>query len=176
LAGLACNILFAPAALALKPAAPFTAWHAFLAELTYFAMLCFVVLNCAACRQNNPPDNGNQYFALAIGFVIIAGGYAASGVSGACFNPAVAVGMDIKHAGFRWGFMWAFAEMSGAALAVALYELVRPDERLSAAEAAGYQPSLPTKRASKFLALRSFAAIECKATRNAKGRTRELGR
>ena len=34
-----------------------------------------------------------RYFGLAIGFVIVAGGYAAGWISGGAFNPAVAFGL-----------------------------------------------------------------------------------
>jgi len=114
-------------------------------------MLCFVVLNTAVSKTNNPAENGNQFYALAIGFVIVAGGYAVGGVSGACFNPAVALGVDIKHVGLGWGLVWGLAELSGAVLAVGLYRLVRPEEGLNGVELQRYVPSLPTKCASEFL-------------------------
>merc|ERR1719387_1107982 len=89
-------------------------------------MLCFVVLNVACSRANYR----NQYYGLAIGFVIIAGGHAAGPISGGCFNPAVAVGIDVSSAGL--GFGWCFAyfayEFTGAALAALLFRLTRPEE------------------------------------------------
>merc|ERR1719274_280129 len=78
-------------------------WEAGLAEVLYTFMLCFVVLNVATASKNA----GNQFFGLAIGFVIIAGGYAAGGISGGAFNPAVALGIDVSSAGL--GFGWGFA-------------------------------------------------------------------
>jgi aquaporin Z len=71
--------------------------QAALAEIIYTFMLCFVVLNVAASK-----DKGNQYFGLAIGFVVIAGGYGAGSISGGCFNPAVAFGIDFSS--FGMGF------------------------------------------------------------------------
>ena len=59
-------------------------------------MLCFVVLRAAVSKMN-PADN--EYFGLAIGFVIVAGGYAAGWISGGAFNPAVAIGIDVASAG-----------------------------------------------------------------------------
>jgi len=89
-------------------------------------MLCFVVLNTACSSANE----FNQYYGLAIGFVIVAGGYAAGPISGGCFNPAVAFGIDISSAGL--GFGWCFAyfayELTGAALAALLFRLIRPEE------------------------------------------------
>merc|ERR1719248_498223 len=95
-------------------------------EVLYTFMLCFVVLNVATARKND----GNQFYGLAIGFVIIAGAYGAGAVSGGCFNPAVALGIDVSSAGlgFGWGFAYAGYELLGAALAYGLFRVVRPDE------------------------------------------------
>jgi len=83
----------------LEPQAGFGWWEAALAEVLYTFMLCFVVLNVATAAKNA----GNQFFGLAIGFVIIAGGYAAGGISGGAFNPAVALGIDVSSAGLGFG-------------------------------------------------------------------------
>merc|ERR1719515_261040 len=89
-------------------------------------MLCLVVLNVACSGKNE----FNQYYGIAIGFVIIAAGHAAGPISGGCFNPAVAFGIDISSAGlgFGWGFAYAGYELLGAAVAAALFRVVRPDE------------------------------------------------
>jgi len=128
----------------LAPGAGFGWWEAALAEILYTFMLCFVVLNTAATKKNE----GNQYFGLAIGFVIIAGGYAAGNISGGAFNPAVALGIDVSSAGmgFGWGFAYAGYELLGAALAAGLYRVVRPDEFGGSAEY-----TLSTKLVSEFL-------------------------
>jgi aquaporin Z len=110
----------------LAPGAGFGWWEALLAEVLYTFMLCFVVLNVATATKNE----GNQFYVLSIGFVIIAGGYAAGNISGGAFNPAVALGIDVSSAGlgFGWGFAYAGYELLGAALAAALFRVVRPDE------------------------------------------------
>merc|ERR1719379_3172007 len=97
-----------------------------LVEVLYTFMLCFVVLNVATATK----WKGNQFFGLAIGFVIIAGGYAGGNVSGGAFNPAVALGIDVSSAGlgFGWGFAYAGYELLGAALAAGLFRVVRPDD------------------------------------------------
>lgn len=110
----------------LEPQGDYT-WHEVIpAEILYTCMLCFVVLNVACSEANRQ----NQYYGLAIGFVIIAGGHAAGPISGGCFNPAVAVGIDVSSAGL--GFGWCFAyfayEFMGAALAALLFRLTRPEE------------------------------------------------
>merc|ERR1719248_31618 len=101
-------------------------WEAMLAEVLYTFMLCFVVLNVATAKKNTP----NQFYGLAIGFVIIAGAYGAGAVSGGCFNPAVALGIDVSSAGlgFGWGFAYAGYELLGAALAYGAFRVVRPDD------------------------------------------------
>ena len=56
-----------------------------LAEVLYTFVLCFVVLTCASSRKNGC-GTGNQFYGLAIGFVIIAGGYGAGAISGGAVN------------------------------------------------------------------------------------------
>ena len=92
-------------------------------------MLSFVVLNVAiATKSGNSP---NQFFGLAIGFVIVAGAYGAGAVSGGCFNPAVAIGIDASGAmqgSFGWCLVYTVCEFVGAALAAVMFKLVRPQE------------------------------------------------
>merc|ERR1719213_1088554 len=93
-------------------------------------MLCFVVLNVAAARKwSDKREENPQYFGLAIGFVIIAGAYGAGAVSGGCFNPAVAFGIDVSsaHLGLGWCFAYTAFEIVGAALAAGLSKVVRPN-------------------------------------------------
>lgn len=110
----------------LQPGAGFGWWEAMMVEVLYTFMLCFVVLNVATTQKND----ANQYFGLAIGFVIVAGGYAGGNVSGGCFNPAVAFGIDVPSAGtgFGWCFAYLGFEMIGAGLASLLFRLCRPEE------------------------------------------------
>jgi len=110
----------------LGPLAPFNGYNAMGVEFLYTFMLCFVVLNCAASTKNTP----NRFFGLAIGFVIVAGGYAAGPVSGGALNPAVALGIDITstHLGFGWAFWYICFELLGACFAAVMFRLVRPDD------------------------------------------------
>lgn len=64
---------------------------ALVAELLFTFALAFVILNVATARGTE----GNSYFGLAIGFTVMAGAYAVGGISGAAFNPAVAVGLVV---------------------------------------------------------------------------------
>lgn len=102
----------APAAAAL-PAAP-----ALLAEFLFTFALVFVVLNVAT----TPGTEGNSYFGLAIGGTVLAGAYAVGGVSGAAFNPAVAVGavlMQLVLPADLWIFL--VANLAGGAVAALVF-------------------------------------------------------
>jgi len=111
----------------LGPSKGFGATPAGLCELLYTFMLCFVVLNVAAARKYSEGE-GNQWYGLAIGFVVVAGAYGAGVVSGGCFNPAVAIGIDTSSAGlgFGWCLAYVLFELAGAALAVVAFKVVRP--------------------------------------------------
>jgi len=135
----------------LEPVGTFGGKQAAVVEILYTFMLCFVVLN-VACSKNNPATKDNQFYGLAIGFVIVAGGYAAGGVSGGAFNPAVALGIDlasvIRH-GFGWSLAYIVFEFIGAALAAALYRVVRSEEFGGVLSASG--SSMAAKLTSEFL-------------------------
>merc|ERR1711957_989623 len=112
----------------LAPTPGFAWWQAGLAELLYTFMLCFVVLNVACSKKH---ADQNQFYGLAIGFVVIAGGYGAGHISGGCFNPAVAWGIDVSSAGIGFGWCLAYTvfELVGAVMAAVLFQVVRPEEK-----------------------------------------------
>lgn len=158
------SALLSPRGVALAPVAPFTGCHAVIVEVIYTCMLCFVVLNCAASKRNNSPSDGNQFYALAIGFVVVAGGYAGGGISGAVFNPAIAMSLDIKHLGFGWGIWYALYEMIGGVVAVALYRAVRPDEQAEQQAGEEAEPRIASRmsmRVSEFLGTFVVAVTVC---------------
>jgi len=111
----------------LGPQKGFGAMQAGLCETLYTFMLVFVVLNVAVSKKH---AGNNQFYGLAIGFCVIAGAYGAGAVSGGCFNPAVAFGIDVSSAmrGFGWCFAYLAFEMIGAALAAVLFAVVRPED------------------------------------------------
>eukprot|EP00933_Yihiella_yeosuensis_P022063 TRINITY_DN1736_c1_g1_i1.p1 TRINITY_DN1736_c1_g1~~TRINITY_DN1736_c1_g1_i1.p1 ORF type:complete len:452 (-),score=108.78 TRINITY_DN1736_c1_g1_i1:118-1473(-) len=126
-AGMAYSLLFGRS-FSLAPAAGFGWVNAGLCEMLYTFMLCFVVLNVAVAKKNAAEKN--QYYGLAIGYVIIAGAYGAGAVSGGCFNPAVALGIDLSSAGMGFGYSLTYIafELVGAALAASLFKAVRPGD------------------------------------------------
>jgi aquaporin Z len=123
-----------------------------LCETLYTFMLVFVVLNVAAARKYSPDvgGSGNQWYGLSIGFVIVAGAYGAGVISGGCFNPAVAIGIDTSSAGlgFGWCIAYTVFELIGAALAVAAFRVVRPGDFASDPFR---KPSLASELTSEFL-------------------------
>merc|ERR1719238_402289 len=110
----------------LAPTPGFQWYQAGLAEFIYTFMLCFVVLNVAVAAANK----GNQFYGLAIGFVVVAGGYGAGHISGGCFNPAVAFGIDVSSAqlGFGYCLVYTAFELVGACLAAGLFRVCRPGD------------------------------------------------
>jgi len=144
LAGFAYSALFM-SVIPLAPAVGFGWFQAMLAEVLYTFMLCFVVLNTAASTK----QDGNVFYGLAIGFVIVAGAYGAGAISGGCFNPAVAIGLDVSSAfhGLKWCFFYTIFECIGAALAAVCFRIVRPEEF----DAPPSPPGLQEKLTSEFL-------------------------
>lgn len=120
------------------PKETFGWFHAGVAELFYTAMIAFAHLNCAVSLRNNPEDDNNCFFGLAIGFVIVAGGYAAGDISGASFNPAITLGLDVTGAGGTgkddkfWRLAYVGYELLGAGLAALLFHVCRFREEVNA--------------------------------------------
>jgi len=114
----------------LAPGAGFNIYQACAVELIYTFLLVFVVLNTAGTKGYGEAKSGNQFYGLAIGFTIVAGGYAGGWISGGAFNPAVAIAIDLAsfQKGFGWCFAYVLAEIAGGAAAYGAFMVVRPDE------------------------------------------------
>ena len=83
-------------------------------ELLFTFALCYVVLNVATSRD----QFGNSFFGLAIGFTVVAGAFAVGGISGAAFNPAVALGAAVGGL-FAWSTLWVYIVVQAVAGAAA---------------------------------------------------------
>lgn len=102
----------------------------FLAEILFTFALMLVILNVAASTGTE----GNSFYGLAIGFTVMAGAWAVGPISGAAFNPAVALGPTLLHAtigGGSWQWLWIYivATCLGAVAAVGAFrvqETLRP--------------------------------------------------
>lgn len=113
----------------LQPSPGYGFFQTLCAELLYTFMLVFTVLNVAGSRYKEMKDN--QYYGLAIGFCVVAGGYGAGHISGGCFNPAVALAIDISSVmeGLGWFVFYMLFEFAGAGLAVFVFKACRPEEK-----------------------------------------------
>jgi aquaporin Z len=110
--------------LLLGPREPYTWFETMNVEVIFTSMLCFVFLNVTTASK----IEGNTFYGLAISFVIIAGGYAAGGISGAIFNPAVALGVELSSGSCSWCVLYSIYEFIGAGIASGLFSYVRPDD------------------------------------------------
>jgi aquaporin Z len=131
-AGCLCYSLLFYKSFNIAPMIGFNWFQAALAEITYTMMLCLVVLSTvfAVRTDRADPETPSQFHGLAIGFVLIAGAHGAGAISGGCFNPAIALAVDVSSAGlgFGWSLAYIGFEFFGAALASAFWRLSRPGE------------------------------------------------
>jgi aquaporin Z len=106
--------------------------QALLAEVVVTLALCFVVLSVAT----NPKVDGNHYYGLAIGLVVVSGAVGVGGISGGAFNPAVALGLSISGAfsNLVYGIMVSGANLVGGAIAAGYYLACVPEPSGSAGE------------------------------------------
>jgi aquaporin Z len=97
-----------------------------IAEFLFTFGLVWVVLNVATARGTD----GNSFYGLAIGFTVVAGALAVGGISGAAFNPAIAVGAMVTGL-FKWSNIWIYllADILGAILAARAFLYVLPGEK-----------------------------------------------
>jgi len=148
-AGASYTALFGGKTFNLGPTAGYMWQQAMACEALYTFMLVFVVLNTAASKKLG---GKNQFYGLAIGFVIVAGAYGAGAVSGGCFNPAVAFGIDVISAqlGFGWCVIYSAFEVMGAVVAVVAFQAMRPEER-DDSENAGEGYSTASKVIGEFI-------------------------
>jgi aquaporin Z len=131
----------------LKPAIGYTWWQVALAELLYTCMLVFVVLHVDGSGGGSAA--GNQYFGLAIGFVLMAAIPGAGHISGGCFNPAVAMAISFSSNWFNaWWILYVIAEVLGACLAVVLFKQTDPLTKYSSATG---EPAPGAKLMAEFL-------------------------
>merc|ERR1719201_682660 len=103
--------------------------HVAVAEGIFTALLCYVVLAVAATKKNK-----TQFFGLAIGSCVTAGGIAIGTVSGGVLNPAVAFGVSLTSL-FGGGTFWycipyGFLEILGGSFAAAIFMVTRPSEKI----------------------------------------------
>lgn len=114
-------------AVSITPVAPFHFGEAALVEIAYTTMLSFVALNVTMSSSTNR----NQFFGLAVGFVLVAGGYAAMKMSNALFNPAISFGLGVSTlniGSFISGCWYSLVELGGGIIAAMLFRICRHNE------------------------------------------------
>lgn len=96
------------------------------AEFVFTFALVYVVLNTATAKGTA----GNSFYGLAIGFTVLTGAYAVGSISGAAFNPAVAVGVCTMGL-VSWAHIWIFlvANFAGGAVAALAFKALNPDDQ-----------------------------------------------
>jgi aquaporin Z len=98
-------------------------------EFLFTFALAYVVLNVATAKGTE----GNSFYGLAIGFTVAVGAFAVGPISGAAFNPAVAIGASVMGL-FQWSHIWIYlvANLAGGAAAAYAFLLTQPGERPAA--------------------------------------------
>ncbi|MEY3242806.1 MAG: putative aquaporin [Bacteroidota bacterium] len=98
---------------------------ALVAEFVGTFALAYVFLNVTLPKR----VVGNMYYGAAIGLTVTALGVMLEGVSGAIFNPAVALGMAISGK-IAWGDVWLYlvAAFLGAGAASTVFTLLEAQE------------------------------------------------
>jgi aquaporin Z len=120
---------------------------ALLAEFLFTFALVYVILNVATAKGTQ----GNSYFGLAIGLTVVAGAYAVGAISGAAFNPAVAIGITILGLSAP-ASIWIFlvADLLGGILAALVFGALNLGEdkptNATPAEQAELEPAASTGR------------------------------
>ncbi len=99
-------------------------------EFLFTFALAYVVLNVATAKGTE----GNSFYGLAIGFVVVVGAISVGWISGGAFNPAIALGATVFGA-FKWAHIWIYLVadfLGGAAAAAAFLYLQAPQETVGA--------------------------------------------
>ena len=95
-------------------------------ELLFTFALVYVMLNVATSKD----QTGNSFFGLAIGFTVVAGAFAAGGISGGAFNPAVSLGMATGGL-FAWSTIWVYlvVQLGAGAAAGLAFRALNPADK-----------------------------------------------
>ena len=98
--------------------------RALLAEFLYTFALVYVVLNVATVKAHA----GNSFYGMAIGFTVLTGAFAVGGISGAAFNPAVALGISVMGLSV-WSNIWIYllATFAAAVAAATVFNFLNPE-------------------------------------------------
>lgn len=98
-------------------------------EALFTLFLVYTVLNVACTKRTA----GNNYYGLAIGFVIVAAAAAAGGITGGAFNPAVGIGATMSGVMFKGGgftnvWIYIVGPILGGLIAAQIWKFQNPEE------------------------------------------------
>ncbi|MEV0886442.1 aquaporin [Streptomyces microflavus] len=98
---------------------------ALVVEALFAFALAYVVLNVATSSSHSD----NSFYGLAIGFTVLAGAVTVGGISGAVFNPVVALGGALAGL-FDWSALWIYllANLAGGAAAGMGFRVIHPHD------------------------------------------------
>lgn len=94
-------------------------------EILFTFALGWVMLNVATSKNHED----NHFYGLAIGFTVAAGVVAVGGISGAVFNPAVALGLSVAKL-TAWANLWIYlvAQVVGGVAAGLAFKVINADD------------------------------------------------
>lgn len=116
-------------AIPIAPGAEASVVDVLLVEVLFTFALMLTILNVATTKDTA----GNDHYGIAIALVVVAGIFVGGGISGAAFNPAVAIGltaMNVAKGGGTLAHLWFYlvGPTAGALLAVAVFRAMNPGE------------------------------------------------
>ncbi len=106
--------------------AEFRLHDAIMAEFCFTFLLVFTVLNLTTAKKTE----GNQYYGIAIGGVVMAGAFAVGGtVCSGAFNPAVELGLSVMQLA-EWNTAWIYIAVNfyAGCVAALVFRLLNPEE------------------------------------------------
>lgn len=94
-------------------------------EALFTFALGWVMLNVATSKNHED----NHFYGLAIGFTVAAGVVAVGDISGAVFNPAVALGISVAKLS-AWSNLWIYlvSQVVGGVVAGLAFKAIHPDD------------------------------------------------
>jgi aquaporin Z len=110
-------------AVPIHPGAGVSGTQALLVETLYTFALALVVCNVATSKQTE----GKGFYGLAIGFTVVCAAFAAGGISGGAFNPAVGTALTVGG-GEGFGNLWLYwvGPLVGGAVAGLVFKVQEP--------------------------------------------------
>jgi len=110
-------------AVPIHPGSGVSMTSALLVEILYTFALALVVCNVATSKKTE----GKGFYGLAIGFTVVCAAFAAGGISGGAFNPAVGTALTVTG-GEGFGNIWLYwvGPLIGGAIAGVVFKIQEP--------------------------------------------------